>query len=319
MGFIGLSVVRRFVDVGEEVVATYHHSWRGPSFLKDEFGKTVFPEQMDVADSADWLALGAKYPITGIVHMAAPGVDDNRAPVHKEFQTNIQGLYNALNFGHAWQVQRVTLTSSAVVFGSVPEGPFFEEAPLPLTAVTAAGGGTETYKKVWETLGHYFSVSTGLPVASARVSTYWGPMYYHARSRRPQQQILNMCRSIIEGREATYGDLPGGVPFAGSGADMTYVKDGAKAIQMVQMAEKLDHFVYHVSSGRYTVMSEVADALKRLHPGVDFPLQEGHGPAWKPNAQLDNSNLIADTGFEPEWPLERALSDYIDWLRENPV
>lgn len=316
-GYIGQHVARRFVDIGEQVVATFHRNRVEASFLKEEIGRSVFPERIDIADSADWLRLGAAYPITGIVHMAAPGVDNNRLPPHKEFQTNIQGLYNALQFGEAWKVRRLTITSSAAVFAGVPEGPFREDTALPIEPSAWADSGTEIYKKVMESLGAYHAVVAGLDVVSARISTYWGPCYCHGRTRRPQQQILAMCRAVLNGTAPDFGNLAGGSPFAESGADMTYVKDGAKAVQMVHSAPKLSHRIYHVSSGRFTTMAEVAAALGEIAPDFRVSLQRGTGPGWKPNAQLDNGRLVEDTGFTPDFPLPRALADYIDWLRVN--
>jgi UDP-glucose 4-epimerase len=143
MGFIGLHTARRFVDVGEEVVIGYHRSQRAPSFLKDAWEKHVFAEPLDVTDLSDWLAIGRKYPITGIVHMAVPGVGANAVALSKEFKTDTQGLLHALEMAQQWQVQRLSLASSQAVYRGIMAGPFREDTPLPVDSLS----GTEVYKK----------------------------------------------------------------------------------------------------------------------------------------------------------------------------
>ena len=70
MGFIGLHTTRALVDAGEDVVITYYQTWREPDFIKDEFDKHVKVEKVDVTDRDGLLALGKKYDITNIVHLA---------------------------------------------------------------------------------------------------------------------------------------------------------------------------------------------------------------------------------------------------------
>jgi hypothetical protein len=42
-----------------------------PAFLERELGERVFVEQLDLADAEHLLTLGKRYPIRGIVHLAA--------------------------------------------------------------------------------------------------------------------------------------------------------------------------------------------------------------------------------------------------------
>jgi UDP-glucose 4-epimerase len=40
-------------------------------------------------------------------------------------------------------------------------------------------------------------------------------------------------------------------------------------------------------------------------------------PRAPPDNYLDTTRLRADTGFAPEYDVERAVPDYVDWLRRH--
>ena len=74
LGFIGLHTARRFLDVGEEVVLTHYRVRRKPDFIKGEIGKRAFIETLDVTASHDVIDLVRRHKVTGIVHLAVPGL-----------------------------------------------------------------------------------------------------------------------------------------------------------------------------------------------------------------------------------------------------
>ena len=50
MGFIGLNIAQRLVEVGEKVVITQHSAHRLPESLKGKIGRRVFTARMDVTN-----------------------------------------------------------------------------------------------------------------------------------------------------------------------------------------------------------------------------------------------------------------------------
>jgi UDP-glucose 4-epimerase len=83
------------------------------------------------------------------------------------------------------------------------------------------------------------------------------------------------------------------------------------------LAERLNHGIYNVSSGRLVQYSEVVAAINAAVPGANITLPEGRNPERPPDNYLDTTRLRADTGFRPEYDVERAVPDYIDWLRRH--
>jgi UDP-glucose 4-epimerase len=95
------------------------------------------------------------------------------------------------------------------------------------------------------------------------------------------------------------------------------VKDCGRAIALLMLAERLNHRTYNVSSGRLVGYGEVVAAINAAVPGANIALPEGRNPDRPPGFHLDITRLQADTGFRPEYDVERAVPDYVDWLRAH--
>ena len=314
MGFIGLHTARRFLDVGEQVVLTYHRSWRLPDFLNDELDNGLAVERADVTNIHDLLAIGRKHKVTGVVHMAVPGVGAAQAPPVEEYRVSTFGLLNVLEAAKEWDVKRVTLASSVAVYRGVPEGPFREDMPLQVQSASS----TEAYKKTWENLGLHLAGQLGLDVVAMRIAGIYGPMFWHPAPAMNMRIIQSMCRAAIDGVPAGFADIPSGPPYAGQWSDLSYVKDCAKGIQLLQMADGLQHNVYNIGAGRATTLGEMAAAVKQVIPSAQANLRGGEAPGRKPAGYMDLTCIRQDVGYEPEYDLRTAIAQYVDWLRTHP-
>jgi nucleoside-diphosphate-sugar epimerase len=218
MGFIGLHTARAFLDAGEDVVITYFQTWREPSFIKDEYHKRVQIEKVDVTDRDGLMTLGKKHKIDRIAHLAVPGLGA-LGPVD-DLRTNITGLTHVLEAALAWGSKRLTLASSVAVYAGLSEGPFMEDALLPIPS----GNPTETFKKAWEILALHFASRTGLEIISMRIGGIWGPLY-HSMANLPSR----LTHAAVKGTDPDLASTRGGVPFAEDGGDMCYVKTAPRA------------------------------------------------------------------------------------------
>jgi nucleoside-diphosphate-sugar epimerase len=110
--------------------------------------------------------------------------------------------------------------------------------------------------------------------------------------------------------------------------DLTYVKDEANGIiAALRHPERLANHVYNISFGRNVSMSEVFEVLRKERPKVKIEVGPGLWEGVLPTGRQrdasyhssqrppqDVSRAKADFGFEPVWPVERAIPDYLDWL-----
>jgi len=308
MGFIGLHTARRFLDAGKNVVLTQYRARREPDFIKDEIGKRVTVETLDVTSAHDVIDLVRRHKVTDIVHLAVPGLAALSAA--EDYRVNMGGLINILEAARLSDVRRVTLASSVAVYSGLPEGPFREDQLLPV----AASNPTEAYKKAWETLASHYASRTGLDVISARMSGIWGPLY-HSMANLPSR----LCHAAVRGVPAEFTGARGGVPYEDEEGDFCYVKDCAAGLALLQMADTLPHRIFNIAAGVSRTNRELADAVKKVVPDAQITLQRGRGPRARPRPYLDITRATQDIGYKPEYDLERGVADYIAWLRTNPT
>src|SRR5207244_11327555 len=75
--------------------------------------------------------------------------------------------------------------------------------------------------------------------------------------------------------------------------DLCYIKDLARAIALVQTAEKLRYDVYNIGSGKLTSNKEVVEAVKRVVPNFKVDLSRGRFPC-PPLPLLETQRSTAD-------------------------
>jgi UDP-glucose 4-epimerase len=305
LGSIGSHTARAVLDLGESVVLTAHRSTQLPEYLADEPGARVVVEPLDTTDRAAFLDVGKRHEITGIVHLAAARYD---LPDPVEYlRAESVALLNALEAATAWGVRRFSVASSIGVYAGVDEVPWREDAPLPVVAPHQI----HAFKKTAELFATLGGDTAGFDAVSLRIGTIWGPLGL------PDSPFFALPRLLSA---AVWGEDPDLTPprppaYADDATDLCYVKDCGRAIALLMLAERLNHRIYNVSSGRLVHYSEVVAAINAAVPGANITLPEGRSPDRAPDNYLDTTRLREDTGFRPEYDVERAVPDYVDWLR----
>lgn len=304
MGFTGLHTARALLDAGEDVVITWYHTWREPSFIKDEYNKRVQIARVDVSSNHDVLETVRKHNVDQICHLAVPGIGANALSAAEEYRVNMEGLINILEAGRLFDVKRISVASSQTVYGGVREGPFREDVPLPIES----RGSTEAFKKAWETLALNWGGQTGTEVIMMRLGGITGPLYHTLMNL-----FSRMVHAAVKGQELQPGR--GGTPYAEDTQDWGYVKNVALGIEKLHTTEKLNHKIYNVGGGRAVTNQEVLDAIHAVLPDAKVPLEAGKSPTWRPNGYMDLSRLKDDTGYKAAYEIPEAAADYIRWLQ----
>ena len=307
LGSIGSHTAGALLDLGESVVLTAHRSSRLPDHLADRPGDRVVVEPLDTTDRPGFLDIGKRHEITGIVHLAASRFD---LPDPVEYlRAEAGALLNALEAAREWGVRRFSVASSIGVYIGVDEMPWREDAPLPVLAPHQI----HAFKKTAELFAALTDGSAGFEAVSLRIGTVWGPL---GLPDNPFFALPRLLSAAVRGEDP---DLtpPRPPAFAEDATDLCYVKDCGRAIALLMLAERLDHRIYNVSSGRLVRYGDVVDAINAAVPGADITLPAGRNPDRPPDNHLDITRLQADTGFRPEYHVERAVPDYVDWLRTH--
>ncbi len=312
LGFVGSNAAKALLEVGEDCVLTRHQNNRIPAFLKDHIGKRIFIEELDITNAQALLELGKKYRITGIVHLAtgglplAPGA--NSLELVKDVQATINSIATVFQVAHEWNVKRVSLASAPVVYNGVTELPWRDDQPLPMTGVFSM----EVAKKCGELVSSYLAHQTQVECVEMRLAAIYGPNYDATRSSLVGRLVHAAVKSDKPNLEAIrFGSI-----YAEDGGDQCYIKDAARAIALLQTANKLSQKVYNISSGYPTANHSIVNAIKKVIPNFDVELPAGHMPSG-PEAlwYFDIAKLRQDTGFEPQFDIEAGIADYVGWLQ----
>ena len=309
MGFIGLHTARAFLDAGEDVVLTHFKTRREPDFIKDALGTRARVESLDVADASAVQAVVARHAVHGIVHLAVPGL--GALTPADEYRTNTQGLLNVLEAGRQAGVRRVTIASSIAVYWGLDHGPLREDDRLPLPSTSP----TEAFKKAEEVLGQHYADRTGLDVVYGRLGLIYGPLY-HSMANLPSR----LTHAAVRGTRPDFTGMRE-APLADDAADLCYVKDCARGVQLLHQAdrERLKHRVYNIGGGRAVTNAELAAAVNKAVPEADVRLEPGRSArGGRQDAYMDLTRAGEDLGYEPAFSVDQAIADYASWLRSNP-
>jgi nucleoside-diphosphate-sugar epimerase len=297
LGMIGAHTARALADEGEEVLVTSHRRAEVPAFLAGR----VTVETLDVTDRDAFLALAERHEVTGIVHLAGsiPGDD----PV-AFFRHDTAGLLNALDAARAWGVGRLAVASSLGVYIGRPETRWTEDLALPTAQLPHL---IVAFKKAAEPLVTHALAGSGVRPIVLRIGTIWGPL---VDPESPFFHIPPYISAVLR------GETPPPL-HADDGGDRCYAPDAGRAIALLMNTETLRHDTYNVSSGRPSTNADFARAIETAIPGTQLDLLPGRADPSAEDPYLDISRLTADTGFAPEFDVERAVADYVAWRREH--
>jgi UDP-glucose 4-epimerase len=295
--------VRALLDLGETCVVVQRRAADVPVRL---VGREVAVERADITELPALLDIGVRHKITGIVHLAGsvpwppyaePPIDGSRKA--------IGGLLNVLQAAQDWGVRRVGIASTIGVYGAGKgEDLLREDMPLPVTS----GHVIPAFKKIGELLSDYLADATDLEIVNFRIAAVWGPL---GRSASPFFAAPQLVHSAVHGTAPDLSALPSAAHREDS-IDICYVKDCGRAIALLQLADHLNHRTYNVASGRATTNAEVLEAIKKVIPDaqIDLPTGGSGQPSY-----LDITRIQQDTGFRPSYDTDRAVADYVAWLR----
>ncbi len=303
LGFIGSHTVRALLDLGEGCVLVQRRNAETPASLA---GADVAVERADITDLTALLDVGTRHKITGIVHLAGsmpwpPGSDQPVEGARKA----IGGLLNVIEAAQEWGVARVGVASTIGVYGGITaEGPLGEDMPLPMTS----GHVIPAFKKIGELLTDHLAGTTGIDIVNYRIAAIWGPL---GRAASPFVAVPQLVHAAVRGTEPDLSLLRF-APNTEDSIDLCYVKDCGRAIALLQLAGQLSHRTYNVASGRATTNAEITAAIKKVVPDARIELPTG-GTGQR--IYLDITRIQQDTGYRPAYDTERAVADYIAWLR----
>jgi UDP-glucose 4-epimerase len=316
-GFIGSNVVRRLLKSSEEAVVVLDIRGKpaDPGSPLHDLGDRVKYILGTVTDLSLVLRTLSTYNVDGVIHI--PSIVGRQADLRpvEALEVNVMGTVNVLESARLAQLRRVLIVSSSAVMGDPSDTVTprrEEEIILPSTGIYSVS------KLTVEMLTHTYREVYEVDAVAIRPRTVYGP------GARPSPMPV---KSIVEAAcrgEAVVLDHGADTQF-----DLTYAKDLARGlVAAFHAVDPLPRYVYNLSYGTNISLGSVAQAIRAALPDASIQLGDG---VWR-NAQAsspelhevppsrtrppqDNSRALADFGYHPVWPIERAMPDYIRWIR----
>ncbi|MBI3979670.1 MAG: NAD(P)-dependent oxidoreductase [Chloroflexi bacterium] len=256
----------------------------------------------DVLDTPRLFGAVKAHGVDAIVH--AGGISGPMVETDNPFlivQTNVMGTANVFEAARTFGVRRVVYCGSGSSFGSAPtDVPLTEETPLRPGDVYGAT------KAAGDVLSWAYQVQHGLDVVVLRFASVYGP-------RRATACVIHqMIRDALAGRETVF---PAG---ATHGMNHVYVTDCALGvICAIDAPRPAAHRAYHISSGEWNRLPEVARIVQQVLPAARITVGPGPLPGSNSHGPASIEPARADLGYTPKYTLEAGITEYAAWLQAH--
>ena len=313
-GFIGFHVARRLLAEGRAVVGLDNlNSYYDPALKRARLdilrGEQGFAfEQIDLADRASVERLFAKHRFARVVHLAAQaGVRYSIDHPHAYVDANLVGFVNVLEGCRHHGCGHLVYASSSSVYGANTKQPFSvddrTDHPISLYAAT---------KKANELIAHSYSHLYRLPATGMRFFTIYGPW------GRPDMAYFLFTKAIVEGTPIklfNHGRMR---------RDFTYIGDAARAVvQLVNLPPRdggegagPPAKDYNIGNKRPEELTHVVTVLERELGRTAVKEMLPMQPGDVTETFADVTELMRDTGFSPQTPIEDGLREFVAWYRD---
>lgn len=310
-GFVGINVAGTLADRGEAVVlfgpappppealAWLHAK---PGRVEVAFG--------DVTRAADLDTVITAHGIDRAIHGAAITAD-----IHREqraardiFSVNLLGTVELLEAALRHGLRRVVQLGTGSIFGAAGRAsPTLDEQTSPAVPETMYG----ISKYAAERTGLRYRATRGLNLTVVRLGTVFGPWEYDTGARDTLSIPLQLQGAAERGEAA--------VVNATAGGDWVYATDVARGLTAMLDLPASPEPVYHLSAGVVWSVEAWCERLRLRFPSFQCRVTDRaeectigrNSPA--PRSPMLIERMRRDTGYAPEYLMERAFDDYMAW------
>lgn len=299
-GFIGSHLAERLVAEGHEVVGIdcftdyYERSRKDSNLegLRKEARFELVEADLGVVD-LEPLFRG----VDRVFHQAAQaGVRASWGQGFADYtHHNVLGTQRVLEAAKLVGVPKVVYASSSSVYGDT------DDLPMRETGRTAPHSPYGVTKLAGEHLAELYRRNFGLPTASLRYFTVYGPR------QRPDMAFHKFIRAMLTGTP---------LPLFGTGEqtrDFTFIADAVEANVRAAFEDAVG--VFNIGGGSRVTVRHVLETLEELlgrEPSLD---RQGEQAGDVKHTWADTSRAQEQLGFQPKVSLREGLAAQIEWHR----
>lgn len=295
-GFIGAAVAKHLFNNGIDVITIDNLSTgfeenvpKGITFLK--------------GNCQDEQLIGSlsKYRFDCIIHIAgqSSGEISFDNPVY-DLQTNTQSTLLLLKLAIETGCKKLIYASSMSVYGDKLDGPAYEtDVPNPKSFYGIGKLASEHYMRLYEQFG--------ITSTSLRLCNVYGP----------GQNLLNLRQGMVSIflKQAIDSNS---IHIKGSPdrfRDFIYISDVVNAFHLALQKSNAGYECYNVTNNRKISVGELINTLVE-ELGRDVKIQyRGSTLGDQIGVYGDNTKIMKELGFLPEFDLRKGLAEMIKWAK----
>ncbi len=321
-GFIGFSLAKRLLDLGEDIVGVDNHNDYYDTSLKQDrvdilnkYDKYIHHKK-DIADIESLNNIFSKYNPKKVVNLAAQaGVRYAEKDPFSYISSNISGFLNILEMAKKFNIDHVLYASSSSVYGANGKLPqsIHDSVDHPVSLYAAT-------KKSNELIAHCYSSLYKIPTTGLRFFTVYGPW------GRPDMALFKFTKGILNGEP---------IDVYNNGKhdrDFTYIDDIVEGVIRILSKPALVNKdwnstkpdpgssmfpwrVYNIGNSETVQLEKYIEVIENILNKKAIknylPLQPGDVPST--NAEV--SDLIKEFDYKPNTSINDGIKKFIDWYK----
>ena len=303
-GFIGSHLLERLSGRGADLVCLDNFNDFYSPAIKRANIETLLSEKRitlaegDICDLTFLESIFRDNQIDVVIHLAArAGVRPSIAQPLLYTKVNCLGTVNLLEMARHHGVKKFIFASTSAIYGANEKVPFSEDDPVEkqISPYAASKRACELYCSNYHEL-------FGIPVCCIRFFTVYGPR------QRPDMAIHKFTKALFEDRPIEmFGD-------GSSERDYTYVSD---IIDGVAAALDVDFGfeIVNLGDARVVKLSRLVSLLEKETGKKTLVKKLPVQPGDVPRTCADITRARRLFGYEPKFPIERGLQEFVRWYR----
>jgi UDP-glucose 4-epimerase len=301
-GLIGAAFAREALQRGEKIV--FVDLEPRTEFLRFKLGKEGFEVlRKDIRDLPGLVEVMAAHAVETVVHTAGLIGGRVQQSLSLAFDINLNGSRNVAEAARLTGVRRFVQISTFGVYD--PR----RAATKPVDEDFPRGGrrGYGNFKGAVEQILDAYAEAYGFELIMLRPANVFGFGHFAAGSSGGMKM-----QALIE------AGLDGGVARIPAAETMdneyVYVADVGRAVELAATIAMPRDYVFNIGGGHVTPYAQLLETAKALFPKLTVETLPGEAPKSK-SQPLDLSRARETLGWQPQFSLREALSDYADELR----
>jgi ADP-L-glycero-D-manno-heptose 6-epimerase len=293
-GFVGSNLTLALQEEFPEARLTVIDDFRSGNF-KNLLGYRGDFVARDLA-TLDWGNQFAGQKFDAIFHLASITDTTNHDQL-EQVRDNVESFRRILNFARPTRT-RIIYASSAATYGTATEASQESSAAAPANVYAFS-------KVIMDNIARQAAASPDWIIVGLRYFNVYGPREAHKGV--PASMAYHLSRQIKAGQR------PRIFKHGEQKRDFVYVKDVVQGT--IRALDAKVSGIYNLGSGQARSFNELVDVLNKSL-GTNFPPDYIDNPHahYQNFTQADLSNARRALGYEPEFPLEDGVRDYMHWL-----